>query len=62
MKTILNRIATCALNNLAGRHRGVCERQKETVNFPTDIKVNGTVVSSGTFTRLSLMKALTSCR
>jgi hypothetical protein len=49
MKTILNRIALALLITSLAGIAAFAKGKKETVNFPTDIKVNGTVVSSGTY-------------
>jgi len=49
MKTILNRVAItfliCTLTTIAAFAKG----KKETVKFPVDMKVNGTMVRKGTY-------------
>jgi hypothetical protein len=49
MKTILNRIALALLITSLAGVAAFAKGKKETVNFPTNIKVNGTVLSSGTY-------------
>jgi len=50
MKTILNRITLALLiTSLAGIAAFAASGKKEKVNFPTSIKVNGTVVSKGDY-------------
>ena len=50
MKTILNRITLALLiTSLAGFAVLAKGSKTEKVNFPTNIKVNGTVVNSGTY-------------
>jgi hypothetical protein len=49
MKSILNRIAVALLVTSLASALAFAKTKRETVTFPTDIKVNGTVVSKGVY-------------
>jgi len=49
MKTILNRIAFALLIASLASVLAFAKGKTETVNFPTDIKVNGTLVKQGVY-------------
>lgn len=49
MKSILNRIATALLITSLASVAAFAKTKKETVTFPTDINVNGTLVSKGVY-------------
>jgi hypothetical protein len=49
MKTTFSRIAVVLLVTLLTGGTLFAKTQKETVKFPTDIKVNGTLVTKGTY-------------
>ncbi|MEP6570050.1 MAG: hypothetical protein ABJC10_09770 [Acidobacteriota bacterium] len=49
MKTIVNRIAFALLITSLASVFVFAKSKKETVNFPTSIKVNGTLVSKGVY-------------
>ena len=49
MKSILNRIAIALLITSLASVLAFAKTKKETVTFPTDIKVNGTLVSKGVY-------------
>lgn len=49
MKSSISRIAVVLLVALLSSSALFAKSKKETVKFPTDIKVNGTLVSKGTY-------------
>lgn len=49
MKSLLNRIAIALLVASLSSVAVFAKAKKETVSFPTNIKVNGTVVNKGTY-------------
>lgn len=49
MKSLINRIAIALLITSLTSVAAFAKTKKETVTFPTDIKVNGTVVSKGVY-------------
>jgi hypothetical protein len=49
MKTLFNRIALALLIASLAGVTALAKAKKETVSFPTNIKVNGTLVNSGTY-------------
>jgi len=49
MKTILNRIALAVLITALASLSVFAKGKKETVNFPTNVKVNGTLINKGVY-------------